>query len=206
MAVRPFNGHAKRPAGLWATVLLLFCVGEAKAAEALVTALACEPLAAGVAFKLSPADDSPLYLSIAPRVKSAVEKHGHPIREDAPLDLYYSAVESAVEVRGQGPSFGQFDVRTVNREARVQLLFNVWSNRRDSVIGGRKSEGGYVVSNYLIMSLELNREDDGRCIWRGEGAVELVGGITAGDVAKGLTDAIAANLGKTVDKATVPLW
>lgn len=209
MTARPFNASAKRPAGLCATLLLLACigeakVGEAKAAEAVLAALACEPLAKGAAFKLSPADDSPLYLAIDGRIRQAVGRAGHPVQENSALELYYSAVESIVEVRGEGPSLGRVDVRTVNREARAQLLVNVWSNRKDSIMGGRKTKGGVSVSNFLIMSLELNREDNGRCVWRGEGAVELEG-TTAGQVARGLADAIAANLGKTVDKATARL-
>ncbi|MPY74791.1 MAG: hypothetical protein GEU87_11055 [Alphaproteobacteria bacterium] len=204
MTARPFNASAKRPAGLCATLLLLACMGEAKAADAVLAALACEPLTKGAAFKLSPADDSPLYLAIDGRIRQAVGRAGHPIQDNAALELYYSAVESIVEVRGRGPNFGRLEVRTVNREARAQLLANVWSNRKDSLIGGRKTKDGVIVSNHLIMSLELNREDNGRCVWRGEGAVDLEG-TTAEQVAKGLADAIAANLGKTVDKATTRL-
>ena len=204
MTARPFNAHAKRPAGLCAALLLFFCVGEAKAAEAVLAALACEPLAKGAAFRLTPADETPLYDSVGGRIRQAVERAGHPVRGDAGLELYYSAVESIVEVRGKGPTFGSFDVRTVNREARVQLLFNVWSSSKDSIIGGRKTTSGAFISKHLIMSLELNREDNGRCVWRGEGAVPLEG-ITAEQVANALADAVAAHLGKTVDKATARL-
>lgn len=204
MSARPFYSDAKRPAGLWAALLLIFCMEEAKAADAVVAAMACEPLAKGAAFKLSPADDTPLYQAVGERIRQAAERAGHPIRGDAGLELYYSAVESIVEVRSKGPNFGSFDVRTVNREARVQLLFNVWSTSKDSIIGGRKTKDGASISNHLIMSLELNREDNGRCVWRGEGAVALEG-VTADQVAKGLADAVAARLGKAVDKEILHL-
>ena len=204
MTARPFQAHAKRPAGLWAALLLLFCVGEAKAADAVVAAMACEALPKGAALKLSPADDTPLYRMIDGRIRQALGRAGHPVQDNSALELYYSAVESIVEMRGQGPNFGRIDVRTLNREARAQLLVNVWSTSKDSIIGGRKTKDGAVVSNHLIMSLELNREDNGRCVWRGEGAVALEG-VTADQVAKGLADAIAAELGKTIDKETVPL-
>jgi hypothetical protein len=204
MTARPFNSIGKRSAGLWATLLLLICVGEARAADAVVAAMACEALPKGAAFKLSPADDTPLYLMIDGRIRQAAARAGHPVRDDATLELYYSAVESIVEMRGQGPSFGRIDVRTLNREAHAQLLVNVWSTSKDSIVGGRKTKDGAVVSNHLIMSLELNREDNGRCVWRGEGAVALEG-VTANQVAKGLADAVAAKLGKTIDKEIVPL-
>lgn len=193
-----------RPAGLMAPLLLLLFAGKAWAVEAIVTAIMCEPLARGAATSLTAADDSDLYQSIGPRITRALDKEGHSVHAGAPLDLYYSAVESAVEVRGQGPSLGRIDVRTVNRDARAQLLVNVWSSSKDSIFGGRKSTSGISVSTFLIMTLELNRQDNGRCVWRGEGAVELEG-VTAGQVAANLADAIAARLGQTVDKATVPL-
>lgn len=185
----------------WAPLLLLLVAGKAPAAEAIVAALACEPLERRAAVKLTPADDTPLYDSIQPRVLRALDKAGHPVQDGAPLELYYSAVESAVEVRGEGLDLGRIYVRTVNREARAQLLVNVWSTSKDSILGGRKTTSGVSVASYLIMSLELNRQDNGRCVWRGEGAVELEG-VTAEQVAPALAAAIAARLGQTVDKAT----
>jgi hypothetical protein len=204
MTARPLTRKGKRSALLWALLPVLFCAGEARAADAIVSTLICEPLSKGAPVHLTPADDSPLYLSIKDRMKRAVERAGHPVQDATPLQLYYSAVESAVEVREQGPTLGQLDVRTVNREARAQLLVNVWSSSKDSLVGGRKSKSGVSVSNYLIMALELNREDNGRCVWRGEGAVELEG-VTAEQAAKVLTDAIAARMGQTIDRVMVPL-
>jgi hypothetical protein len=204
MTAWPFRMQGMRPAGLLASLIVLFAPGAASAADAIVTAQICESLQKGAPLHLSAADDSPLYLSIKERIKADIEKAGHPVQEGTPLQLYYSAVESAVEVRRQGPSLGKIDVHTRNQEARAQLLLNVWSTSKDSILGGRKNRSAFSVSNFLIMTLELNREDNGRCVWRGEGAVELEG-VTASQVAKGLTDAIAARIGQTVDRATVVL-
>jgi hypothetical protein len=204
MTARPLQCRAKRPAGTWAALLLLFWVGEAKAADAVIATLACDPLEQGAALRLAPADDTPVYDAVGRRIREAAERAGHPIRGNAGLELYYSAVESIVEVRSKGPTFGSFDVRTVNREARVQLLFNVWSSSKDSIIGGRKTKDGTFISNHLIVSLELNREDNGRCVWRGEGAVALEG-VTPDQVAAPLAATVAARLGKTVDKEIVRL-
>lgn len=194
----------KQPAGLFVLIVALFWSDASRAADATVTSQVCEPLAKNAALQLTPADDSDLYLSVKDGVRKAVEKSGHPIKEKAGLELYYSLVETAVEIRGGGPSLGRLDVRTVNREARAQLLVNVWSNNQDSLIGGRRSVGGLSVSNVLIVTLELNRQDNGRCVWRGEGAVEL-GADTAQDVAPALTDAVAARLGQAIDAMRVPL-
>lgn len=204
MTAWPSTKHCTRPAGLLASLLLLFWAGAAVAAEATVTTQVCEPLKKGTPVTLLPADDSPLYLSIKQHMKQAVEKAGHPVRTSTPLQLYYSAEESAVEVRRRGPSLGHIDIHTRNQRARAQLLVNLWSNSKDSIFGGRKNRRKFSVSNFLIMSLEINRQDNGRCVWRGEGAVELEG-VTAQQVAKGLTDAVAARIGKSIERARVPL-
>jgi hypothetical protein len=204
MTAWPLTRHVKRPACLLAPLLLFSWTSAAVAADATVTAQTCESLPKGAPVTLSPADDSPLYLSIKAHMKQAVERSGHPVQDATPLQLYYSAEESAVEVRRQGPSLGQIDVHTRNQRARAQLLVNVWSTSKDSIFGGQKNRRKFSVSNFLIMSLELNRQDNGRCVWRGEGAVELEG-VTARQVAKGLTDAIAAHIGETVEHARVPL-
>ena len=194
----------KRSVGLFVLFAALLWSDASRAADATVTSQVCEPLARNAALQLTPADDSDLYLSVKDGMRKAVEKSGHPIKEKAGLELYYSLVETAVEIRGGGPSLGRLEVRTVNREARAQLLVNVWSTNQDSLIGGRRSVGGLSVSNVLIVTLELNRQDNGRCVWRGEGAVEL-GADTARDVAPALTDAVATRLGQAIDAIRVPL-
>lgn len=185
---------------------LLFFVqaGAAEAVEATISTMVCEPLASHAALQTTAADDSDLYLSVKEPLRDVLRKIGHPVQPDANLDMYYSLVETAVEIRGEGPTLGRLDVRTVNREARAQLLVNLWSNQQDSILGGRRTVSGLRVSNVLIVTLELNRQDNGRCVWRGEGAVEL-GAITARDVAAKLTEAVATRIGEAIDGITIPL-
>jgi len=154
--------------------------------------------------QLTPADDSDLYLSVKDGLEDTLRKIGYLVDKKAGLDMYYSLVETAVEIRGEGPTLGQLDVRTVNRDARAQLLVNLWSNQKDSILGGRRTESGLRVSNVLIVTLELNAEQDGRCIWRGEGAVEL-GAVAARDIAATLTQAVAKRIGEAIDGVTIPL-
>lgn len=184
--------------------MALFWSEPGRAAEATLSTLVCEPLARNAAMQLTPADDSDLYLSVKDGVRRAVEHAGHPVEEKAGLELYYSLQETAVEVREQGQTLGKLEVRTVNREVRSQLLVNIWSNKQDSLFGGRRTESGIRVSNVLIATFELNRQDNGRCVWRGEGAVEL-GADTAQDVARGLADAVATRIGQGIDRLRLPL-
>jgi hypothetical protein len=194
----------KRPAGLLFFIAALFWSEAGRAADATISTLECEPLTKNASIQLNPADDSDLYLSVKKAVRDAVEQSGHPVAEKAPLELYYSLAETAVEVREAGPSLGHLEVRTVNREVRSQLLVNIWSNKQDSLIGGRRTESGVRVSNVLIATFELNRLDNGRCVWRGEGAVEL-GAVTAQDVARSLATAVASRIGQAIDGTRLPL-
>jgi len=194
----------KRRTGLVAVFFSIFWICPADATEATVSTQVCEPLRKNAPLQLTPADDSDLYLSVEENMKRAVETAGHKVEKTAGLELYYSLVETAVEIRQSGPSLGRIEVRTVNREVRSQLLVNVWSNKQDSLLGGRKTESGLRVSNVLIATLELKRQDNGRCVWRGEGAVEL-GAVTAKDVARALVDVLATRLGQAIDGAQVPL-
>ena len=193
-----------RPGGFAAFFLFLLHAGAAEATDATISTQVCEPLARNAALQLTPADDSDLYLSVKDGLQDLISKIGHPVQKKANMDLYYSLVETAVEIRGQGPTLGRLDVRTVNRDARAQLLVNLWSNQEDSILGGRKTSSGVQVSNVLIVTLELNRQDNGRCVWRGEGAVEL-GVVTAQDVAVKLTEAVAKRIGEAIDGVTLPL-
>jgi hypothetical protein len=185
-------------------LLIFFQAAAAEAVEATITTQVCEPLARNAPLQLTPADDSDLYLSVKDGLHDVLRKIGHPVDLKADLGMYYSLVETAVEFRGEGPTLGRVDVRTVNRKARAQLLVNLWSNQQDSILGGQKTSSGVRVSNVLIVALELNRQDNGRCVWRGEGAVEL-GTVTAQDVAAKLTEAVAKRIGEAIDGTTVPL-
>jgi hypothetical protein len=185
-------------------LIFLFQAGAAEAVDATISTQVCEPLKQNAALQLTPADDSDLYLSVQAGLDDVLRKIGHPVDKKAALDMYYSLVETAVEIRGEGPTLGRLDVRTVNRDARAQLLVNLWSNQKDSILGGKRTESGVRVSNVLIVTLELNGQQDGRCIWRGEGAVEL-GTITSRDVADELTQAVAKRIGEAIDGVTIPL-
>jgi len=194
----------KRTAGFAAFLAFLLNASAALAVDATISTMACEALGRNAPLQLSPADDSDLYLAVNGRLRDLLGKIGHPVQQGAALDMYYSLVETAVEVRGEGPTLGRLDVRTVSREAHAQLLVNLWSNQKDSILGGRRTESGVQVSNMLIVTLELNRQDNGRCVWRGEGAVPL-GSVNARDIAAKLTEAVAARIGEAIEGVTQPL-
>lgn len=59
-------------------------------------------------------------------------------------------------------------------EARVRM--NIWSNRRDSVIGGRRDKAEGDMVDQLHVTIDVNRRADGVCLWRGHAIHNLDGG------------------------------
>lgn len=81
---------------------------------------------------------------------------------------------------------------------------NIWSNRRDSVLGGRRQvvEGRRV--DQVSVNASLNRRVDGRCLWQGD-AVQELGGGDAAEAAQSLAPYLARAFGKTVrDRPLAP--
>ncbi len=173
----------------------------ASAADVVVSTRVCEPIPQGASVRLSPADDADLYRSVERPLRDALAKAGHAVSEAGPVDLYYTITEAPVAIRRSGPSLGTLEVDTTRSGQRALLLLNVWSTRKDSILGGRKSKSGSQFSTYLFMSFEVNDKQSGRCIWRGEGGTELTGDPKALTVR--VTGAVMDHLGQAVDNKTV---
>ena len=158
-----------------AVAIMVVAGPAALARDAVVSTRICEKLAPKATVQISPADDTALYKSVEKPIRDAVTKSGHPVAKDGQIELYYSIHESPVRVKQGGGSLGRLEVRTIESRQHALLLLNVWSTREDSVLGGKKTKAKEGISNYLLMAVELSRRDNGRCVWRGEGAAELSG-------------------------------
>lgn len=173
----------------------------ASAADVVVSTRVCEPVPKGADVQLSPADDADLYQSVDRPLREALAKAGHAISKAGPVDLYYTITEAPVAIRRSGPSLGTLEVDTTRRGQRALLLLNVWSTRKDSILGGRKSKSGSQYSTYLFMSFEVNDKKSGKCLWRGEGGTELVGDRKV--LISLITETVLDHLGQAVDGKSV---
>jgi len=45
---------------------------------------------------------------------------------------------------------------------------NLWSNKRDSLIGGRKAGVVEGTADDVRVEITINDKSDGKCVWRGE--------------------------------------
>lgn len=178
--------------------------GMAHARDAVVSTRVCEPLPQQAALEISPADDTALYLAVKKKIREAVTAAGHPVEKSGNIELYYTVTESPVRIKEGGASLGRLEVGTIQSRQHALLLLNVWSLNQDSVLGGRKTKAKEGITNYLLMAIELTRRDNGRCIWRGEGAAEL-SGMDPKDLAVRLAESILEFLGRPVTKEPVVL-
>ncbi len=173
----------------------------AAAADVIVSTKICDPIPAGAAMRLSPADDADLYKWVDEPLRHALKKAGHPISDGGSVDVYYAITEAPVAYRKDGPSLGRLEVDTTRSGQRALLLLNVWSTREDSILGGRKSKSGSRFATYLFMTFEINDKQTGKCLWRGEGGTALVGDRKLLIVQ--ITDTVMDHLGQAVDRKSV---
>ncbi len=139
-----------------------------------VTAFACEALPSPLRVEVEAADGSPqsdrlrrvVVRSLAAR--QAVVTPGAPLR----LSLYVDSRREAAIRKGR--DLGQFSRGNSNDE-RTQFRINLWSNRRDSVIGGRRDRVLAPAVDELRVEITLDSLSDGRCVWQGEAVHSLDG-------------------------------
>ncbi len=173
----------------------------ASAVEIVVSTRVCDPIPAGAGVSISAADDADLYRSVDKPLRAALTKAGHAESAAGPMELYYTITEAPVALRRSGPSLGTLEVDTTRSGQRALLLLNVWSTRKDSILGGRKSQSGSQFSTYIFMSFEVNDKESGRCLWRGEGGTALVGDPKVLTVL--ITETVMDHLGQAVDNKSV---
>ncbi len=139
-----------------------------------VTAFACTPLPSPLRIEVEASDGSPygdrlkrvLVRSLAAR--NAIVMPGAPLR----LSLYVGAVREP-EIR-KGRDLGRFS-RGNASGLRTQFRINLWSNQRDSVIGGRRDQVLASAVDELHVEITLDDRSDGQCVWQGEAVHKLEG-------------------------------
>ncbi len=85
------------------------------------------------------------------------------------------------------------------------LRGNIWSNRRNSLLGGPKRQSGQHALNQLQVIATLNRRTDGRCLWQGE-VLHNLNGENADNATLRIITILAGNLGKTVRNKALNIY
>lgn len=197
----------RQVAGIAVAVLLLGAhPGQAQQAESAATdgrlnAFACEALPSPLRVSVEVMDNTEQYLRLRDSFVARLRSAGVEIADGAPLILLLD-VRKLVEFEQQ-PGGELFELRAgqededIGREGELFMRGNVWSNRSDSVLGGRKRDPGQLATDQIEVSASINRRSDGRCLWRGEVRHNLDGDDTA-DAAERIVPILAGALGQTV--------
>lgn len=198
--MRPF-------AGFLVLFLIIAAALPARAQEAedksgaRLNAFACGTLPQPLRLDVQVMDNNERHLRYRSGLVSRLTRAGIEVSENAPAILMLE-VRKVVEFdrREGGELFelraGQED-EDIGREGDLYMRGNVWSNRSDSVLGGRKRDPGQLSTEQLQVTASVNRRDDGRCLWRGEVRYDLDGDDEDKAVER-VMPVLAGALGKTV--------
>jgi len=150
--------------------------GQAQQAEdaagSRLNAFACEGLPKPLRLDVEVMDNAEQYLRLRDSFVARLRGAGVEVSDDAAIILTLD-IRNMVEFEQQGGGelfelrAGQED-EDIGREGDLFMRGNVWSNRSDSVLGGRKRDPGQLSRDQLQVSANINRRSDGRCLWQGE--------------------------------------
>jgi hypothetical protein len=139
-----------------------------------VTAFACELLPSPLNIQIETSDGSArsdrlrrvLVRSLAAR--QAVVSSGAPLK----LSLYVELVREPETSNGS-------DLERLSRDddndENIQIRIDLWSNRRNSVIGGRRDLNPAAEVEKLRIEITLDSRTTGQCVWQGNAEYRLDG-------------------------------
>ena len=134
-------------------------------ADGLLSGYACGQMPGSYTVDVEVVDDSPRMLQIRDTAINALERKRAEISGSAELVL-------VIDTRflREGVTRKQRDLGSVTdgSSEQIRARMNLWSNREDSLIGGRRDgivEGGL---DEVHVDITINDRSSGKCVWRGE--------------------------------------
>ena len=157
-----------------------------------ITAFACGELQTSRNFQVDTLDDSENSLRLRKAAVDALVRQKASISDTARmrLSVEYEAIQEAAVRKGR--DLGEF--RSAPGEEDVNLRMNVWSNERDSIIGGRRDRLEKRAIHRVRVKVSVHSKSDGTCLWQGEAEHQLDG------VAEKVIPRLTAAIGKTVKR------
>ncbi len=96
------------------------------------------------------------------------------------------------------------DEERIGQEGFAKVHMNIWSNARDSVIGGRRETVRSGMVDRLRISVAINSRADGRCLWRGE-VVQNLDGRDARRAAEKMIPILADSIGTSATQRPIDI-
>jgi hypothetical protein len=165
----------------------------------LLHAYACEKLVSPSKIDIQLLDDTPRNVQLKNKLKELLVEGGNEATAKAPLVLTLD-IKTVRELPGQKKQ----RLTRLRFGGGVSVRGKIWSNSKDSLLGGRKKSSRPSAVDMLEMTVNINRRNDGRCIWQGQILYDLRGRDPE-RVAAQLIPILARAMGKTIKGKSIIL-
>ena len=146
-------------------VLLLACSGTSASADGLLSGYACGELPQTYRVDVEVADDSEQMLRIREAAIRAIARNNTEQSGAASLVLLIDMHAIRQGIRRKERDLGSV---TDDSSDGIRARMNLWSNKSDSVIGGRKDVIIDGPLDEIRIDIAINDKSNGKCVWRGE--------------------------------------
>lgn len=189
---------------LAAALLMIAAPSQAVAAPSgSMTAFACGKLPSPLLVEVDAQDDSRQSRQLKNTLIRALTDRNTQFAANAPLriSLHIETVREGAKYKGR--DLGEFSRGNRNDE-RTSFRMNLWSNRKDSVIGGRRDALLSRGLDQLHVAIEIHDKSNGQCVWQGEARFDL-NGQDEFTTARRIIPLLAGAMGQTIRAAPLDL-
>ncbi len=175
----------------------------ADARPGVLTAFACGKIPSPLSVEVDAQDDSRQARQLKNTLIKALIDRQARIAGDAPMkiSLYMETVREGAKYKGR--DLGEFS-RGNRTDERTKFRMNLWSNRKDSVIGGRKDARLTRGLDELHVAIEIHDKSNGQCVWQGQAKFNLDGRDEFAAASR-IIPLLTEYMGKTVRSAPIEL-
>lgn len=176
------------------TILMLIAFVAPAAADGLLSGYACGTLPPAHKMDVEVADDSDQMLRIRDAVIKALAKRQNGTAGSTELVLAIDMRAIREGIRRKERDLGSI---TDGSSERIKARMNLWSNERDSIVGGRKDRIIDGPIDEVRIDIAVNDKSNGKCIWRGE-AVHDSTGVNQWIIAEKVTLRLISLIGRDI--------
>jgi hypothetical protein len=134
-------------------------------ADGLLSGYACGQMPATYKINVEVADDSPQMLRIRDTAIQALKRKQAQLSGSAELVL---AIDTHTLREGAKRKKRDLGSVTDGSSEHIRARMNLWSNRKDSIIGGRRDGLTKGALDEVCVEITINDKSSGKCVWRGE--------------------------------------
>ncbi len=169
------------------------------AGEGYLTATACGKLPQPLRLDVRAMDNTVENLRLRNILVDRLGRRGIAVDAGASVVLSFDVARISRPTRRKGRDLGEL-TGSINERARIRL--NIWSSRRDSLLGGRREGVISEAVDRLRIVVAVDGKGDGRCLWRAE-AVHDVAGRDPRHIAAGMIAPLAESIGQAVSRKPI---